>query len=98
MLRDLLKPNDFMAKIDLKKNSLFSLEGYLVGVCLPPIWNSKCPRVFFKIPKPCDRPVKEAGNSSNHLFGRFFTNGLHGKISIIPCHLDGHPSAISMGS
>ena len=87
--RDLLKPNDFKAKIDLKDDlSLLyssnlerpsnvpqvSLEGYSVEIRMPPIWNSKCPQGLDQDSKTVDRPtpVKEARNSPNHLFGRFF--------------------------
>ena len=53
MLRDLLKPNDFMAKIDLKdacfttpvwktvKSYLAFCGSYSVGVGLPLIWSGK---------------------------------------------------------
>ena len=72
MLRDLLKPNDFMANLDLK-DAYFtvpiwkghqvpqvSLEGYSVGFRMPPIWNSQCPQGLSQDSKPGYR------NSSNH--------------------------------
>ena len=72
MLRDRLKPNDFMAKIDLKdafngsnlerpsKVPQVSMEEHSVGVRIPPIWNSNCPQGLYKDSKTGDR------NSSNH--------------------------------
>ena len=63
-----------------------------MGVCLPSIWNSKCPQGVHQNSKTCDRPLKEAGSSSHHLVGRYFTDGLHRKNPIIPRDLDGHPS------
>ena len=39
-----------------------------------------------------NEPVKEARNSSNHLFRRFFTDGIYRRNSVISCHLDGHTS------
>ena len=106
MLRDLLKPNDFIAKIDLRdahftvpiwkgrpsKVPRVSLEGHSVGVRMLPIWNSKCPQGLYQDSITGDRPVKEARNSSNHLFGRFFTDGLYQRNSVISCHFDGHTS------
>lgn len=71
-----------------------SLEGYPVGVCMPPIWNSKCPQGLYQDSETGNRPVKKARNSSDHLFRRFFTDGLHRRNSNIPCFffIDSHPS------
>ena len=37
------------------------MERYSVGVCLPSIWNSKCPRVFTKILKPAIGLLRKQG-------------------------------------
>ena len=59
---------------------------------MPPIWNRKCSQGLYQDSKTGYRPVKEAGNSSNHLFGRFFTDGIYQRNSVVSCHLDGHTS------
>ena len=69
-----------------------SLERYSVGVRMPPIWNNKCPQGIYQDSKTSDRSNKEARISSNHLFGRYFTDGLYRRNSVILCHLDGHTS------
>lgn len=81
MLRDLLKPNSFMANLLYSSNlerpskvPQVSLEGYSMGVRMPHIWESKCPQGLYQDSKTGDRLAKEARNSSDNLFGRFFTD------------------------
>lgn len=44
------------------------------------------------ISKTSDRPVEEVSNLSNLFIWTIFTDGLHQRNSLIPCHLDSHPS------
>ena len=59
---------------------------------MPSIWNSKCPQGLYQDSETGDTPVKKARNSSDHLFRRFFTGGLHRRNANIPCHIDSHLS------